>query len=246
MWDEETYQFKNIGESKLDFYPCFLTCADFNNDTKTDLAVISSTGKFAILHGNGDGTFGNPEKPATSFMMWYLLNGYYPTYLIASATSADFNVDGNMDLAVISTIIVNVGDLSLKDNIVSVLPGKGDGSFYPCVNYRVGEGPKKVIAVDADGDDMLDLVVSNELDDSIAYLKNITPLKTLNNNDSTVGEGTVSTGNDTGSAINNNQTKDPGIEDPKNNDSLDDGNGSNNGGSSSSGGCFISAIAFPR
>jgi hypothetical protein len=68
-----------------------------------------------------------------------------------SVTVADFNGDGKPDLAV-----ANWGD-----NTVSVLLGKGDGTFQEAVNCAAGTGPLWVTVGDFNGDGKPDLAVAN-------------------------------------------------------------------------------------
>lgn len=67
-----------------------------------------------------------------------------------SVTSADFDGDGNPDLAVAN------GD----DTNVSVLLGKGDGTFETQQRFAVGDTPHDVTSGDIDGDGNLDLAVA--------------------------------------------------------------------------------------
>jgi uncharacterized protein (TIGR03437 family) len=95
--------------------------ADFNGDGLPDLAVGydggDDPGGMAILLNNGNGTF---EKPVT----------------YASGTPAtnfavlDLNHDGVLDIAMVSL-----------DQKVTVLLGKGDGTFRTSAQYSVGTGP---------------------------------------------------------------------------------------------------------
>jgi hypothetical protein len=77
--------------------------------------------------------------------------GDRPLHLI----TADFNGDGKLDLAV-----TNFGSGS-----VSILLGRGDGTFGQKTDYPTGAGKHTVAARDINGDGILDLAVSNSLAD---------------------------------------------------------------------------------
>ncbi len=67
-----------------------------------------------------------------------------------SVAVGDFNGDGMLDLAV----------ANLYSNTVSVLLGKGDGTFKPKVDYPTGLNPASVAVGDFNGDGRVDLVVA--------------------------------------------------------------------------------------
>src|SRR5690349_20528888 len=68
-----------------------------------------------------------------------------------SVAAGDFNNDGFRDLAVANGL----------SGTLSVLLGKGDGSFQPPQNYAVGFGAQSVAVGDFNGDHVLDLAVLN-------------------------------------------------------------------------------------
>jgi hypothetical protein len=88
----------------------------------------------------------------------------YPHPVVGSKPFAmaagDFNNDGNPDLAV-----ANSGD-----NTVSVMLGKGDGSFQTQVTYATGSGPYSVAVGDFNGDGFPDLAVANFSDNTVSIL----------------------------------------------------------------------------
>ena len=69
--------------------------------------------------------------------------------------TGDFNGDGIPDVAV-----SNMGDPSVGDvGSVSLLLGKGDGSFQPALDASAGASPKFIFSGDFNGDGKLDLLV---------------------------------------------------------------------------------------
>jgi len=72
----------------------------------------------------------------------------------------DFNNDGIVDLAV-----ANSGE-----NSVSVLLGRGNGTFQPPVKFSAGRSPYAIAVGDFNGDGNLDLVVTNHTDNTVSLL----------------------------------------------------------------------------
>ncbi|MGA1863831.1 MAG: FG-GAP repeat domain-containing protein [bacterium] len=146
----------SVGDS-----PEFVISDYFNKDSYLDLAVANSgSNNISILLNNGNGTFREP-KPER------LATGNSPK----SITSADFNGDGLLDLAVANYD---------SDNIF-IIPGKGDGTFSRAVNREVGEKPLSIISGDffKDGNEMADLAVANSGSNNVSIL--------INNGDGTFG-----------------------------------------------------------
>jgi uncharacterized protein (TIGR03437 family) len=123
---------------------------DFNNDHKLDLAVANySENTVTIATGNGNGTF---TAGAT------LQVGNNPGAIFA----ADFNRDGNLDLAV-----VNAGFVFMTNNpgSLSILLGKGDGTFQKAVSYTLPTEfwPNSINSADFNKDGIPDLVLTAAL-----------------------------------------------------------------------------------
>ena len=129
--------------------------ADLNGDGKLDLVVTNecansiscATGSVSVLMGTGDGTF--------LAAVHYSSGGFLPT----SVAVADVNGDGKPDLIVANQLGCN----SCSSGVVSVLLGKGDGTFQAAVSYGSGgSDADSVVVADTNGDGKPDLVVMNQ------------------------------------------------------------------------------------
>jgi hypothetical protein len=123
--------------------PLSIAAGSFRGDGIIDLAVATNQGSggLAILLGNNNGTF----QPA---VLYDTLNNAYAVAL------GDFNNDGNLDVAV---SIVNSGTVGY----VTLLPGKGDGTFSNQVTLAAGDLPYGIVAADFNHDGGLDLAMDN-------------------------------------------------------------------------------------
>lgn len=96
-----------------------------------------------------------------------------------AVTTADFNGDENLDLAVANQ----------ADNTVSILLGNGDGTFSSNGTLATGTGPVAILTADFNDDGIPDLAVLNQTDATVSIF--------LGNGDGTFTlKGTFATGRD--------------------------------------------------
>lgn len=125
--------------------PFAAAVGDFNHDGKLDLAISSGLpSSVAILLGDGTGGFSEP----THFTTYEGEEGPSPRHLIA----ADFNKDGNLDLAV---------TLQFADRIALLL-GDGKGKFSDPKEFQFppGSRPRGLAIGDFNMDGKLDVAVT--------------------------------------------------------------------------------------
>jgi FG-GAP-like repeat/FG-GAP repeat len=105
--------------------------------------------RLSILLGNGDGTFQTPVA-------------YPADYYSNGIAVADFNGDGNLDVAV----------TSYQQHTVSIYFGNGDGTFQAPVDYNVFYPPRALAIGDFDLDGSRDLAVGDNQGDVFILLNN--------------------------------------------------------------------------
>jgi type II secretory pathway component GspD/PulD (secretin) len=135
--------------------PIAMTAADFNSDGKLDLAIVNqTTSDVSILLGNGDGTF--TQATGSPFGV-----GKTPV----AVASGDVNNDSHPDLTVVNQ----------ADGTVSVLLGKGDGTFTVATNSPLvtGQGPTSVTIADFNADGHADIAVTDPQTDSVSVFLGI-------------------------------------------------------------------------
>jgi hypothetical protein len=116
----------------------YTAAADVNRDGKEDVLASNLNGVISLLMGNGNGSFQAPKTIVA------LPAGAYPI------VTADFNRDGNADLAVLEP-----GKAS-----VLIYFGKGDGTFESAKTIPVGNSPTYIVVGDVNGDGYPDLIFS--------------------------------------------------------------------------------------
>ncbi|HTX77155.1 MAG TPA: FG-GAP-like repeat-containing protein, partial [Terracidiphilus sp.] len=132
--------------------PHSMVTEDFNGDGIADLAVANyGDGTVTILLGNGDGTFTQTAGgPVAAGMTPY------------SVAGGDFNGDGVADLAIANG----------SADTVTILLGKGDGTFTQAANSTVTPGfaPTFVAVGDFNQDGTADLAVVNNGNNAVTIL----------------------------------------------------------------------------
>ena len=126
-----------------------IAVGDFNGDGIPDLAVSNEDGtnyQVTILLGNGDGTF--TVGTSTPIPAWSV----NPEGIVAM----DFDGDGNTDLAVTSA-----DNYSPASYVVTILLGKGDGTFVTGQSYTTGTSGISIAGGDFNGDGVPDLAIAN-------------------------------------------------------------------------------------
>jgi type II secretory pathway component GspD/PulD (secretin) len=144
--------------------PAGLVAQDLNGDGKPDLAVANKAdNSISILLNNGNSTF---SAAANSPFLYDKTKTESGPVAMASGllrtTTATLPNPGTV------LVIANSG----SDN-VTILLGKGDGTFTeaPGSPIAVGKNPSSIVAADFDGDGVLDFAVANQADNSISVFQ---------------------------------------------------------------------------
>jgi VCBS repeat protein len=121
----------------LGLMPTSIVAADFNGDTKLDLAVGSATDKeVSVMLGTGTGSFGAPVNAV------FGQNVY-------SVAAADFDKDGKMDL------------IAGTNFAIGVKLGNGDGTFGATTWPWSPAGAIGLYPIDLNGDKKIDVIAVN-------------------------------------------------------------------------------------
>lgn len=144
--------FQSLTRLSLNSAPTSLEAADFDQDGRVDVAVLSGERRrVQVFQGLSGGGFGVASEVIVE-------EG------VIKITAADFNADGFPDLVTASQ----------STDTVSVYPSDGRGGFSAPTQTLVGRGPADVIAVDLNANRMADIVVSNAAGQTITVLRNVT------------------------------------------------------------------------
>jgi Flp pilus assembly secretin CpaC len=135
--------------------PSSVVLGDFNDDGIQDFVVTNfKDNTFSLFLGNDDGTF----KQATGSPFALPTTATGPIAM----TSADFNSDGNLDLAIANQ----------TTNDVAILLGNGSGAFSLATGspFAVGQSPVAIASADLNLDSHPDLAIVNQIDNTVSVL----------------------------------------------------------------------------
>lgn len=128
--------------------------SDLDGDGHLDLTIVNEdTDDLRVFLNRADGS-----GLVADFLQPTFGTGGVPS----PAEPADFDRDGNVDVAVANT----------QGGSVSILLGLGDGRFAPQQEIVVSSSPRGIAVLDADGDGDLDVVSANPGADDLSLLRN--------------------------------------------------------------------------
>ncbi len=131
-------------ESALPFIASIAVVGDLTGDGHLDLVIAEQAGnRWAVLPGNGDGSFGVPQISD-------------PGDRTGALALVDLNKDGHLDLVRIN-----------QRNVVSIFLGRGDGSFDAPTRYEVVDALNSLGVADLNGDGNPDIVAVNNISASV-------------------------------------------------------------------------------
>ena len=145
----------------LDRQPLSIASGDLDGSGHDGIVLANQDGTVSVYPGVGAGHFRVAPPISVS------------SGPLSAVAVADLAHSGHLDLVVTHA----------DSNLVTVLTGKGNGTFQAGSSYTVGNGPASVLAVDLKNDGTLDLVTVNKSANTFSVLKGN-------------GDGTFSAAND--------------------------------------------------
>ena len=152
--------------SKVDFatgshsYPLSVAANDLNDDGKPDLAVAKEySGNVSVLL--------NTTAPGAATPSFTAKTDFAAGIDPCSVAAVDLNDDDLPDLAV-----ANINGDTVSVLLNTTAPGAITPSFAAKIAFPTGDGPNSVVAADLNGDQKLDLALTNFLGDTSSVLLN--------------------------------------------------------------------------
>ena len=138
--------------------PLGLVSADFDRDGRMDLIAFNhNSSAVTFLHGLGNGTFRAPVQQA-----------FAPVTFSTAIATADFNGDGNADLALAATQEFQ----RFPVVVVAVALGNGDGTFQPLLIFPAPDDVYWLVVGDFNADQRPDIAATAARSDQVAVLIN--------------------------------------------------------------------------
>ncbi len=133
--------------------PSSIVAGDFNGDGNLDFAVANqSDNTISVMRGDGSGT----TFTAASGSPFGTGGGTSP----AAIAVADFNGDGQLDLAVVEN----------NKKRVDIFKGNGNGTFTSLASAATGTRPVSIVAGDFNADGKVDFAVTNQSDNTTTVM----------------------------------------------------------------------------
>lgn len=164
--EEGTFSKDSVYSVRYHWWPWGIWGADFDNDRDEDIVVGGRSWGFHapdlfIFWNSGDGSFNKVD----SFWIFDTLLG---TPHVSGIFCADFNSDGNIDMA----LSPRFAWATMSTWKVAIIFNNGDGTFEEPVFYDIGCGPKSIYGADFDNDGDIDLVLPDTCNNYISLLFN--------------------------------------------------------------------------
>ena len=132
----------------------FVSASQLTAEVPATAVAKAGTALVSVVNPTPGGGTSNPvpfEVTTATSGVAFFKTDYAPGQFPIGEVQADFNGDGNPDLAV-----SNMGS-----NTISIFLGNGNGTFQPHVDYATGTGPWDLAVADFNNDGKLDLAVIN-------------------------------------------------------------------------------------